>query len=77
MSCPVAVFLMHCGASVTTTNSSYVETYLANKAHSHSDSDSDSFFNLSVHLLSCHNVDMTLNTKHLWDVKLMDFSNEL
>ncbi len=39
VSCPVAVFLLHCGASVTITNSSYVETYLANKAHSDSDSD--------------------------------------
>ncbi len=40
VSCPVALFLLHCGASVTITNSSYVETYLANKAHSDSDSES-------------------------------------
>ncbi len=34
VSCPVAVILLHCGASVTITNSLYVLTYLANKAHS-------------------------------------------
>ncbi len=31
VSCPVAVILSHCGASVTKTNSSYVSTYLAIK----------------------------------------------
>ncbi len=34
VSCPFAVFRLHCGASVTITHSSYVQTYLANKAHS-------------------------------------------
>ncbi len=33
VSCPVAVILLHSGASVTITNSSYEWTYLANKAH--------------------------------------------
>ncbi len=46
VSCPVAVILMHCGASVTITNSLYVETYLANKAHS--DSDSERLINSSI-----------------------------
>ncbi len=37
VSCPVAVFLLHCGASVTITNSSLVCVNIpGNKAHSHS-----------------------------------------
>ncbi len=31
VSCPVAVILSHCGATVTKTNSSYVQTNLAIK----------------------------------------------